>query len=78
MKDPALEGVKTSIRIILLAILGFVLEAVIEKLTKTTFFWKEMLIPLLVWFDNYIYNQRKIYSSRRYEMPFWLNFKMPF
>lgn len=78
MKEAKLEGLKTSVRIICLAILGFVLEAVIEKLTNTNFYWKEILIPILVYIDKFVFEKGKEYRTGTFDIPFWLKLKMPF
>lgn len=78
MKNPKLEGLKTSVRMICLAVLGFVIEAVSEKLTRTNLPLKEILIPVLIYFDKFVFEKKKEYQARRFDVPFWLNFKMPF
>lgn len=77
MHKATVEGIKTTVRYVSLAVISFVLEAVIEKLTKSTFFYKELLFMVLTYLDNYVHEKQKEYQIKRFDLPIWLKFKFP-
>ena len=77
MKNPKWEGVKQTVRVVLLIVVGFVIDAVIEKLTGADVQYKALIIPLLVYVDKYVHEAQKKYSARAVK-PFWTSLQVPF
>lgn len=86
MKNAKWEGIRTTARIIALAIVGFVLDAVITKVTGTeikvevfglSLSLQHIILGALVYLDKYIHVAQKRYSARQ-EQPLWTSLQIPF